>query len=211
MIKRFVLVVSIVLLLSVVGFGAYRTAQDFSTFLSPTAETATQGTLQSSTVPQVDDSADAPATHRPVVVTYVDPNMGQTRLQSVGEEAPAIDERYYVAVSYVDEVDESVDETGAPAAETKRLIVTASLGNRTGPPARVEPQSLALLDETGQRFPPVVEETGDASDLLGASVTTDESVYGFVTFDVPADVAPVALQWCPHAASCDRVVQAPLP
>jgi hypothetical protein len=204
--KRWIMVAALLLLVNAVMIGAYWLPAEFGNYLSG-GSISTTAPAQQETIPEADSLEEERAAmqreHRPVVVQYKDSTFeGVNRAGAVGDSR-----QYYIAVSYVTE-----DDTADTAPGMKRVTATAALGNLSGPAITIQREALALVDPAGGRYGPVAEEAPDEADLVGKTLESDESIYGFVSFDVPGDFAEGTLEWCLDGPSpCQQVIRAPIP
>jgi len=96
----------------------------------------------------------------------------------------------------------------APEAGQQLVLLTVSLLNEaTDEPTPVSADDLTLFDEDDNAYEPL-EDGGTVSPyLIGSELTRDESLRGFVIFQIPTDATPAIIQWCPNGA-CDSAVRA---
>lgn len=203
--KRWTTVAILFLLINALMLGAFLFPGEIGNIFAD-GSVQTLSPAEQSTLPQEktieEERAEMLRNHRPVVVQFVDATP-----DSMGRAGGANTPReYYLTVSYVTE------EEASPADNVKRITVAASLGNLTGPAITVAQDALVLVDPAQVRYTPVADEGTDASDLVGATLNPDESVYGFISFEVPAEFTEGTLEFCiDGAASCQQVISAPLP
>ena len=114
---------------------------------------------------------------------------------------------HYFIVSYANEIAAEDIESGY-----KRISVVATIGTSAEAGITIGLDSLVLVDDGGVAYAANPPEGTTQPALPGFELATDESIYGFVTFDMPAEAKPVRLLWCaegPHpcAAPFDSEIQ----
>lgn len=116
------------------------------------------------------------------------------------------DETLYIAVAYTQTV-----EAAGLADGTRRIIVTAVLGNHSTRSVIVAQTALALLAQDGKRYTPNAPDGRMAPMLIATEIAPDSTLYGFVSFDIASDLTGALLEWCLDGAACQDVIQARLP
>jgi len=120
--------------------------------------------------------------------------------------------RYGFQVSYaLDDVEPDDPAAGPPEGERWIVVVTA-IQNETNDPIVIERQSLALVDQQGNRY--AADEPGEETQppLVGARLEPGEDILGLVRFTIPEDTDAAMLEWCPGgSAPCDQPLTAPIP
>jgi hypothetical protein len=109
---------------------------------------------------------------------------------------------------YPAESDNIPTALGQPETGQQWVMLTVSLLNEASDdPVPVSADELTLFDEDDNEYRPL-EEAGTISPyLVGAELTRDESLRGFVVFQTPTDAVPAIIQWCPNG-SCDPALRA---
>jgi len=120
--------------------------------------------------------------------------------------------RYGFQVSYaLDDVAPDDSDAGPPEGERWIVVVTA-IQNENNESIVIERQSLALVDQQGNRY--AADEPGDETQppLVGARLEPGEDVLGLVRFTLPEDAEAATLEWCPgSSAPCGQPLTAPIP
>lgn len=138
-------------------------------------------------------------TNNNVVVTVTPDGTPEIKEDLPGTYIMVSDPDYYMFVSYT-----VTDPSAEVEPATNRVVLSVNLGNNTGDTITVRNEALTLLDEDGNRFTPVADMSLDPQ-LLGNELNQGESVYGFVSFDIPDDANPAYLEWCLSGDSpCER-------
>ena len=139
---------------------------------------------------QLEDSLIAPV--QTAILPQATPTVTPTPLVTGGGEARP----HYFIVSYANEIAADDIENGY-----KRISVVATIGTSADAGITVGLESLVLVDDDGATYVANPPEGTIQPALPGFELAIDESIYGFVTFDIPAEATPVRLLWCaegPH-------------
>ena len=150
---------------------------------------------------QLEDSLIAPV--QTAIFPQVTPTVTPTPLVTGGGDARP----HYFIVSYANEI-----EADDVASGDKRISVVATIGTSAEAGITIGLDSLVLVDDGGVAYTANPPEGTTQPALPGFELATEESIYGFVTFDIPAEAKPVRLLWCaegPHpcAAPFDSEIQ----
>lgn len=149
----------------------------------------------------LEDSLIAPM--QTAIFPQVTPTVTPTPLVTGGGEARP----HYFIVSYANEIEAEDIESGY-----KRISVVATIGTSAEAGITIGLDSLVLVDDGGASYAANPPEGTTQPALPGFELAVDESIYGFVTFDMPAEATPVRLLWCaegpyPCAAPFDSEIQ----
>lgn len=90
------------------------------------------------------------------------------------------------------------------------ILIVATLANEQGDTVTVTQDTLRLVDETGEGYPPAAPDEFTNPAIVGAELAEGESISGLVRFAFPVDVEPNSLQWCPDP-SCSDALNSPVP
>ncbi|MBI1299303.1 hypothetical protein GC175_30600 [bacterium] len=138
---------------------------------------------------QLEDALTAPV--QTAIPPKATPTVTPTPLVTGGGEARP----HYFIVSYANEI--AADDV---ASGDKRISVVATIGTSAETGITVGLDSLVLVDDGGATYVANPPEGTTQPALPGFELATDESIYGFVTFDMPAEATPVRLLWCAEDA-----------
>lgn len=120
--------------------------------------------------------------------------------------------RYGFQVSYaLDDVEPDDPAAGPPEGE-KWIVVVTAVQNESNEPVVIERESLALVDQQGNRY--AADEPGEETQppLVGARLEPEEDILGLVRFTIPEDTDAATLEWCPGGtAPCSQPLTSPIP
>lgn len=98
-----------------------------------------------------------------------------------------------------------------PPTGTQWILVTVSILNESSSATvTIHPDDLVLITQTDERLMPLQNAEGIAPYLIGATLRSGESMYGFAVYAVPPTLDLVALGWCP-VSTCSELLTAPIP
>jgi hypothetical protein len=120
--------------------------------------------------------------------------------------------QYGFQVSYALDNVEPDDPAAGPSEGERWIVVVTAIQNESNDPIVIERQSLALVDQQGNRY--TADEPGDETQppLVGARLEPGEDILGLVRFTIPDDADAAMLEWCPgDSAPCDQPLTAPIP
>jgi hypothetical protein len=103
------------------------------------------------------------------------------------------------------------DDANPP--EGKRwLVVVTAIQNNGAAPITIEQQSLALVDQDGERYTPDEPTEETQPPLVGAYLEAGEDILGLVRFTIPDDAEVTTLEWCPQGSiPCSQPLTAAIP
>lgn len=116
----------------------------------------------------------------------------------------------FVVVTNLQTEEEMPSLPDAPEGQ-KYLVLSTSLANLTGEPILVEAASLTLIDQNLNRHAAVASEDFLRTPLIGAELSGNSTILGFVRFAIPLDATPYLLEWCPFNDCALEALQTRLP
>jgi hypothetical protein len=117
-----------------------------------------------------------------------------------------------LAVSGADQDFIPGDSSVQPPAGRNWILVTASLQNLGGPAVVVEPGTLTLVDDAGQRYTPAPPSERIQPSVVGATLTPGEWILGMALFEVPEGTRGEWVEWCPGTTEgCAAPLRSPIP
>gem|GEM_PF-1662684 len=93
----------------------------------------------------------------------------------------------------------------------KYLQLTGNLQNFTGEAFYVEPESLTLIDDSGNRYSPVSPDDYLAAPMIDITLEGSISIQGSIGFEIPEDAEAETLEWCPYNDCTTLMLRTPLP
>ncbi|MGJ3239825.1 MAG: hypothetical protein ACFE0Q_14030 [Anaerolineae bacterium] len=85
-----------------------------------------------------------------------------------------------------------------PPVGEKFVMLSTNFANFTGEPLTIEADSLTLIDQQFNRYPPVQPEEYIRIPLYGTELPGEVTLQGAVRFALPEDATPYLLEWCPY-------------
>lgn len=164
------------------------------------------------TSPSLPAAGTSEATRTPVLTpsaTSVPPTVAAT--PTAAPTATPAGPEYGFQVSYTLDAEPDDPATGPPEGERWIVVVTA-VQNQSAQAIVIERQSLALVDEEGERYLPDEPDEETQPPLVGARLEAGEDLLGLARFAVPEDSEPLVLEWCPGTSiPCSQPLTAPIP
>ena len=164
-------------------------------------------TTDPTSAPTVDAVATEEPTEEPTeeVTQEVEPEVTEEVTPEVTAEAAAIevppgtaDDNSFVTVVRLTEQSAGV------------FLLDASISNGGDADIEVVEGQIALVDTEGNRYEPVELEDNVQPQIIGAILTSEETLRGFARFELPEDITISHVEWCVDA-DCETVLGSIIP